>query len=84
MIHNRQGINIPGGSLTMVNASINTGELLKEQVFEVKPNFLLNNKHPNLIVVSMLYNIQGKKHDYIPLALVNLNEDEKIFLRNAI
>ena len=29
----------------------------------------------------MLYNIQGKKYDYIPLALINLNEDEKIFLR---
>ena len=33
MIHNGQGINIPGRSLTMVNASINTGELLKDQVF---------------------------------------------------
>ena len=83
MIHNRQGINIQGRCLTMVNASIHTGELLKDQVFEVKPNFLLTNGHPNLIVVPMLYNIQGKKHDYIPLALVNLNEDEKIFLRKG-
>ena len=67
----------------MVNASINTGELLKDQVFEVKPNFLLTNEHPNLIVVPMLYNIQGKKYDYIPLALINLNEDGKIFLRKV-
>ena len=51
MILNGQGINIPGRGLTMVNASINTGELLKDQVFEVKPNFLLTNEHPNLIVV---------------------------------
>ena len=29
----------------------------------------------------MLYNIQGENHDYIPLVLINLNEDEKIFLR---
>ena len=83
MIHNRQGINIPGRSLTMVNVSINPGELLKDQVFEVKPNFLLTNEHPNLIVVPMLYNIQGKKYDYIALALINLNEDEKIFLRKG-
>ena len=41
MIHNRQGIDIPGRSLTMVNASIDTRKLLKDQVFEVKPNFLL-------------------------------------------
>ena len=83
MIHNRQGINIPGRSLTMVNASIDTGELLKGHVFEVKPNFLLTSEHPNLIVVPKLYNIQGQKHDYIPLVLINLNEDEKIFLRKG-
>ena len=83
MIHNRQGINIPERSLTMVNASIDTGELLKDQVFEVKPNVLLTNEHPNLIVVPMLYNIYGKKHDYIPLVQINLNDDEKIFLRKG-
>ena len=80
MIDNRQGINIPRRSLTMVNASINTQELLKDQVFEVKPNFLLTNEHPNLIVVPMLHNIQERKYDYIPYALINLDEDEKIFL----
>ena len=47
MIHNRQGIDIPGRSLVIVNASIDTGKLLKGQVFEVKPNFLLTNEHPN-------------------------------------
>ena len=77
MIHNRQGINIPGRSLAMVNTSMG------DQVFEVKPNFLLTNEHPNLVVVPMLHIIQGKKHDCIPLALVNLNEDEKIFLRKG-
>ena len=41
MIHNRQGINIPGRSLAMVNPSMETGKLLGDQVFEVKPNFLL-------------------------------------------
>ena len=65
----------------MVNAFMDTGELLKDQVFKMKPNPLLINEHPNLIVVPMLHVIQGKKHDCIPLALVNLNEDEKIFLR---
>ena len=67
----------------MVNASMDTGELLKDQVFEVKPNVLLPNEHPNLIVVPMLYNIQEKKHDCIPLVQVNLNGDEKIFLRKG-
>ena len=83
MIHNRQGIDIPGRSLAMVNASMDTGKLLKDQVFEVRPNFLLTNEHPNLVVVPMLYNIQGKKHGYIPLVLVNLSEEEKILLRKG-
>ena len=63
MIHNRQGIDIPGRSLAMVNASIATGKLLEDQVFEVKPNSVLTNEHPNLIVVPMLHIIQEKKHD---------------------
>ena len=67
----------------MVNASIDTGEFLEDQVFEVNPNFLLTNEHPNLVVVLILHIIQGKKHDCIPLALVNLNEDEKIFLKKG-
>ena len=54
----------------MVKASIDTEELLKGQVFEVKPNFLLTSEHPNLIVVSVLYDIQGEKHDCIPLVLI--------------
>ena len=83
MTYNRQEIDIPGRSLAMVNASIDTRKLLKDQVFEVKPNFSLTNEHPNLIVVPMLHIIQGKKHDCIPLALVNLNEDEKIFFRKG-
>ena len=67
----------------MVNASIDTGKLLKDQVFEVRHYFLLTNEHPNLVVVPMLYNIQGKKHGCIPLVLVNLSEDEKILLRKG-
>ena len=31
----------------------------------------------------MMHIIQGEKHDCIPLVLINLNEDEKIFLRKG-
>ena len=61
----------------MVSASMDTGKLLGDQVFEVKPNLLLTNEVP------MLHITQGKKHGCIPLALVNLNEDENIFLRKG-
>ena len=81
MIHNRQGINIPGRSLAMVNASAQ--EFLEDQVFEVKPNFLLTNEHPNLIMVPMLHIALGRKQSCISLAIINLNEDENIFLKKG-
>ena len=52
-------------------------------MYEVKPNLLLTNEHPNLIVLPMLYVVQREKHDSIPVALINLNEDEKIFLKKG-
>ena len=83
MIHNRQGIHIPGRNLAMVIAMIDTKTLQENQVHEVKPNLLLTNEYPNLVVLSMLHVVQRQKHDNIPVALINLNEDEKIFLKKG-
>ena len=83
MIHNKQGIEIPERSLIMIKTSIDTRRFPKDQVFEVKPNFLLANEHPNLIMVSTMHIMQGEKHDCIPLVLINLDEDEKIFLKKG-
>ena len=55
----------------------------KNQVFGVKPNFLLANEHPNLIVVPTIHIMQGERYDCMPLVLINLDEDEKIFLRKG-
>ena len=41
------------------------------------------NEHPNPIVLPMLHLVQKEKHDSIPVALINLNEDEGIFLRKG-
>ena len=83
MIHNRQGINIPGRNLAVVSVLLDTKALQENQVYEVKPNLLLTNEHPNLVVLPMLHLVQKEKHDSIPVALINLNEDEKIFLKKG-
>ena len=83
MKHNKQGIEIPEKSLIMIKTSIDTRRCPKDQVFEVKPNFLLANEHPNLIMVPMMHIIQGEKHGCIPLVLINLNKDGKIFLKRG-
>ena len=82
MIHNRQGIYIPGRNLAVVSVLLDTKTLQENQVYEVKSNLLLTNEHPNL-VLPMLHIVQKEKHDNIPIALINLNEDEKIFLKKG-
>ena len=83
MIHNRQGINIPGRNLAVVSVLLDTKALQENQVYEVKPNLLLMNEHPNLVVLPMLHLVQKEKHNSIPVALINLNEDERIFLKKG-
>ena len=83
MIHNRQGIHIPGRNLAMVSVMIDTKTLQEIQVYEVKPKLLLTNEYPNLVVLPMLHVVQREKHDNIPVVLINLNEDEKIFLKKG-
>ena len=83
MIHNRQGIDIPGRNLAVISVLLDAKELQENQVYEVKPNLLLTNEHPNLVVLPMLHLVQKEKHDSIPVALINLNEDERIFLKKG-
>ena len=83
IIHNRQGINIPGRSLAVVSVLLDTKALQENQVYEVKSNLLLTNEYPNLVILPMLHVVQKEKHDNIPIALINLDEDKKVFLKKG-
>ena len=41
------------------------------------------NECPNLVILPMLHVVQKEKHDNIPMAFINLDEDEKIFLKKG-
>ena len=81
MIHNKQGITISGRRLAIINVSIDIDKSMNDQMFEVRPNFLLTNEYPNLVMIPMLHRVEGIKQKCIPLALLNLAEDESIFLK---
>ena len=83
MVHNRQGINIPGRSLALVSVLFNPKTLQENQMYEIKPNTLLTNEHPNLVVLPMLHLVRKEKSKTIPVALINLNEDDRIFLKKG-
>ena len=67
----------------MVSVLLNSEALQENQVYEIKPNILLTNEHPNLIVLPMLHLVKKEKCKTILVALINLNEDDKIFLKKG-
>ena len=79
MIHNKQRITIPGSRLAIIYVSSDIDELMDDQMFEVRPNFLLSNEHPNLVIIPMLHKVEGIKQKCIPVAQLNLAEEESIF-----
>ena len=84
MIHNKQGIAIPGRGLVIIDVSVYIDiESMDDQMFEVKPNLLLTNEHPNLVVIPMLHKVKEIQQKCTHLALLNLAEDESIFLKKG-
>ena len=79
MTYNKQGVTVPGKKLAIIKISID----IDGQMFEVKRNFLLTNEHPNLVIMPMLHQVRGEKQECVPLTLLNLAEDESIFLKRG-
>ena len=78
-----QGITVPRRRLAVIKVSIEVDEAMDGQMFEVKPNFLLTNEHPNLVIMPMLHQVTGEKQECIPLTLLNLAEDETVYLKKG-
>ena len=83
MIYNKQGITVPGRKLAVIKVSIEMDETINGQMFEVKPNFLLTSEHPNLVIMPILHQVTREKQEYIPLTLLNLAEDEEVYLKKG-
>ena len=83
MIYNKQGVTVPGRKLAVIRVFIEIDKTMDGQMFEVKPNFLLTNEHPNLVIVPVLHQVRGEKQECVPLTLLNLAEDESIFLKKV-
>ena len=66
MIHNKQGLTIPGRRLAIINVSIDIDKSMNDQMFEVRPNFLLTKEYPNLVMIPMLHRVEGTKQNAYP------------------
>ena len=68
IIYNKQGITVPGRKLAVIKVSIEMDEA---------------SEHPNLVIMPMLHQVTGEKQEYIPLTLLNLAEDEAVYLKKG-
>ena len=62
-----------------LNVKVDTTQAIQGLIYDVKPNNLLRDENPNLVIVSLLHNVEGIKIHCVPCLIINLSHD-KIFL----
>ena len=75
-------VTIPGRTLAVIQVD---STLAKEQsgyLYEIEPNHLLMNEHPNLCIIPTIHKIDVYKPDNVPFVAINLLLDN-IYLPNG-
>ena len=68
-------LSLPGKTLAVVHANNNLSPEKSGHLYEIKPNYLLTNKYPNLCVIPMIHNVDLHKTEDVPLVVINLSTD---------
>ena len=64
--------------------NINMSPEQSGQLYEIKPNYLLANKYPNLYIIPMIYNVDIHKTEDVPLIVINLLTDSVYLSKGEI
>ena len=75
-IHITQEITIPPRHLAMVQAKTKIPKGNNGNFYQVVENPLLKMDEPNLVIIPLVHNVQGKGHRRIPFAVINLATEE--------
>ena len=75
----RQDLDIQPRAIMVLNVKINIVQATKGLIYDVKPNTLLLDEYPNLVMIPLLHNVEGLKIHCIPCVVINLSYDN-IFL----
>ena len=67
---------LPGRTLAVIQVKSDLKPEQVGQIYEVQPNEELSDKHPNLYVVPMIYNVDTYIPDTVPMVLINLSIDD--------
>ena len=75
----RSDTQTPPRSLMILNICMDLSQAMPGLIYDVMPNLLLKETHPNLVTIPLLHNIEGYEAECAPYILVNLSQ-ERIFL----
>ena len=68
-------LSLPGRTLAVVHINNNLSPEQSGHLYEIKPNYLLANKYPNLCVIPMIHNVDSHRTENVPLVVINLLTD---------
>ena len=66
---------LPGRALAVVYVNNDLKPEKSGQLYEIEPNHLLIEEHPNLYVISMIHNVDVHKTENVPLVVINFSTD---------
>ena len=72
-------IQIQPRALMVLDVQIDLAQATPGLIYDVMPNLLMKDEHPNLVTVPLLHNIESLEAHCVPYMVVNLSQDE-IFL----
>ena len=78
-IYPRHDTQVPPRSLMILNVHMDLSQAMPGLIYDVMPNVLLKETHPNLVTIPMLHNVEGHEVSCVPYIIVNLSQ-EGIFL----
>ena len=53
-------------------------------MYEIEPNYLLTEEHPNLYIIPMMHNVDVHKTENVPLVVINFSTDSVYLSKGEI
>ena len=68
-------VSIPGRTLAVVRVNKTLTQEQSGHLYEIEPNYLLTNVHPNLYIIPTIYNVDVYKCENVPLVVIIFSSD---------
>ena len=75
---------LPGRTLAVIHVNSNLVPEQSGQIYEIEPNMMLSEKHPNLYIMPMIHNVDTYITESVPLVLINFSVDDISFSKGEI